>query len=279
MQFKEVVGTRRSVRFFEPWRPVEPEKVQAILEAVYQAPRLLETDFIRGVVVSRDDLGIEKLQSIKTPTTSAQLDMAPVYIFFFADLAELERVADGRNFCELLERRALTASHGWSREFIEQRAAPYLRSILDEADRAPLRFRRSEEEIVPTVSRTLLSLGRNAVGIAQAYGLLAAVDLGLAVQLTSFSHQQIFTAPETWITGLNAVMLVGYPGESQEAGGQRPREPFEEDFFELRFGHPFYREPAVVHKLTEARMVQEPAPFPWRFEELRGLAKKYGLPE
>jgi nitroreductase len=278
MEFKEVVGTRRSIRFFEPWRPVEKEKIHAILEAVHQAPLLLETDFLRGVVVSRDELGIEKLQSIKTPTTSAQLDMAPIYIFFFADLAELGCVADGRNFSRLFERGALTPSHGWGPEFIERQAAPYIRSILDDTDRAPLRYRPAAEgETIPTVSRALMSLARNAVGIAQAYGLLAAVDQGLAVQLTSFSHQLIFSVPETWIT--NAAMLVGYPGESLEAGGQRPREPFEEDFFEVRYGHPFYREPAVVQKLSDARMIQDPAPFPWRFEELRGLAKKYGLPE
>ncbi len=278
MEFKEAVGTRRSIRFFEPWRPVETEKIQAILEAVYQAPRMLETDFVRGVVVKRDDLGLEKLQAIKTPTTSAQLDMAPVYIFLFADLAALERVADGRNYCDLLERAALTASHGWSAQHIESRVAPYLRSIIDEADRVPIRFRSGENDVVPTVSRSHMALARHAVGIAHAYALLAAVDLGLSVQLTSFGHQQIFTVPETWTAGGN-VMLVGYPGESAEAGGQRPREAFEEDFFEMRFGHPFYREPGVVQELTRAGMFQEPAPFPWRFEEMRALAKKFGLPE
>jgi nitroreductase len=278
LEFKRVVGTRRSIRFFEPWRPVEKEKIQAILEAAYQAPRLMETDFIRAVVVYRDELGLEKLQSIKTPTTSAQLDMAPVYIFFFADVSELERVADGRNYCELVRRNALTSSHGWSEQYVEGKLAPYLRSIIDESDRTPLRWRRSADDNPPTVGRTHMSLARNAVGIAQAYALLAAVDQGLGVQLTSFSHAQIFDAPETWTAGGN-VMLVGYPGESVEAGGQRPREAFDEDFFELRYGNPFYREPAVVQKLTEAGVFQAPAPFPWRFEEMRALAKKYGLPE
>ena len=32
MEFKEVVGRRRSIRFFDPKKPVEREKIQTILE-------------------------------------------------------------------------------------------------------------------------------------------------------------------------------------------------------------------------------------------------------
>jgi nitroreductase len=35
MEFKEVIGRRRSIRYFQPWRPVEREKVQSILEAAH----------------------------------------------------------------------------------------------------------------------------------------------------------------------------------------------------------------------------------------------------
>jgi hypothetical protein len=33
MEFKEVIGRRRSMRYFVPYRPVEREKIQTILEA------------------------------------------------------------------------------------------------------------------------------------------------------------------------------------------------------------------------------------------------------
>jgi nitroreductase len=278
MEFKQVVGNRRSVRFFEPWRPVEREKIQRILEAVYRAPRLLETDFVRVVVVYRDELSEEQLESLKTPTTTAQLDMAPVYLFFFADLQEIERAADGRNYAELMERGVLTPSHGWTHERIRDVIAPYLRAIVESEDRAPLRYRVSEAgPVPPTVSRQVLALARNATGIAQAYALLAAVNLGLAVQLSALSAR-FLDVPETWLPN-GCPMFLGYAGESPEAGGQRPRGPFEEDFFELRYGHPFYREQAVVQRLTEAGMFQAPAPLPWRWDELRGLAAKYGLPD
>lgn len=34
MEFKKVIGIRRSIRYFDPDRPVEREKIQKILEAM-----------------------------------------------------------------------------------------------------------------------------------------------------------------------------------------------------------------------------------------------------
>jgi len=33
MDFKQVVGNRRTIRYFKSWQPVEPAKLQIILEA------------------------------------------------------------------------------------------------------------------------------------------------------------------------------------------------------------------------------------------------------
>ena len=72
---------------------------------------------------------------------------------------------------------------------------------------------------------------------------------------------------------------MGYPAESWEAGGQRPRPPFEELYFEGDVNTPFRRDPAVVERLKAAKMIQAPAPQPGRFEEIRRLAQELGLPE
>ena len=42
MEFKEVVGRRRSIRFFDPDRPVEREKIQVILETARLASRSMK---------------------------------------------------------------------------------------------------------------------------------------------------------------------------------------------------------------------------------------------
>lgn len=279
MEYKAVVGLRRSIRFFDPWREVEREKIQAILEAVYRAPRVLDVDFVRIVAVFRDRLLPEQLATLKTPTTTAQLDLAPVYLFFYADLDALERAASGDQYRQLMAAGVLNRSHGWTHDFVPEKATPYLRGLIDDPDRVPVGPPGADGE-PRTASREAMRLARTAIGIAQEYALLAAFDQGLAAQLSGVSPQiakSTLGIPDSWTS--SSPMLLGYHGESREAGGQRPREPFEEDFFELRYGNSFYREPAVVDQLRSAGMIQAPAPFPWRMDEVRGLARKFGLPD
>ncbi|MGH8973143.1 MAG: nitroreductase family protein, partial [Acidimicrobiia bacterium] len=66
MEFKQVIGNRRSIRYFEPDRPVEKEKIQVILEAVNRSSRAVNADFCKAIVVYRDDLDPEVLQQLKT---------------------------------------------------------------------------------------------------------------------------------------------------------------------------------------------------------------------
>ncbi len=275
MDFKEAVGWRRSIRYFQPWRPVEREKIQAILESARLVPKPLGVDFVRSLVVYRDDLSAEDLEALKTPTTTAQLDMAPIYIFWFADLDALSRAADGANLKALADVGALPASHGWSDEYVDDVVVPQVyRRILEDP----------EVISVPTpggepvnYSRSLMTMARTAVGIAHAHALLCAFDEGVGTQLTALNASRIMDIPSSWMPASG--MLVGYHAESWEAGGQRPREPFEDDFFEGRYGVPFHRDQAVVDELEKAGMIQPGAPLPWRRQEIRGLARMFGLPE
>ncbi len=280
MEFKEVVGLRRSIRLWIPWRPIEPEKMQAIVEAIYQSPRLLEVDFLKVAVLHRDQISEEDLEAMKTPTTTTQIELCPTYVFIYADVDALERATDGKNLEQLVEVGALNRSHGWTEEHIQSTIIPHVyRPLLDDEDQVPIAFGRGDEE-VRTVSRTVMTLARNQIGIAQAYGLLACVDQGLGVQLSGVGlgiPNRIMDIPESWVGA--SPMLVGYPAESPEAGGQRPREPFEEDYFDGHYGVPFHQDPAVVERLEQEQMIQEPAPLPWRRDELRRVARMFGLPE
>jgi len=53
--------------------------------------------------------------------------------------------------------------------------------------------------------------------------------------------------------------------------------PFGELFFEGVYGKPFEPDEAVDEELRREKMVQHPAPFPWREAELRYLMKGLGL--
>ena len=69
---------------------------------------------------------------------------------------------------------------------------------------------------------------------------------------------------------------IGYPLESADAGGQRPRLKFEKLFHKGTFGTPLASDPATVDMLKEKGLIQEQAPLPGRFEEIVGIAERHG---
>ena len=96
MEFKEVVGRRRSIRFFDPDKPVEREKIQTILETARLASCAVNAHWLRAIVVQRDELPKEKLKQLKTPVAALTLDLAPLHIYFFCDLGVVNRIKGSR---------------------------------------------------------------------------------------------------------------------------------------------------------------------------------------
>jgi nitroreductase len=261
MEFKQVLGRRRSIRYFQPWRPVEREKIQTILEAARIASCAVNASFLRAVVVERDKLPPGVLDNLKTPVSALNIELAPVHIYFYGDLQAIER-SRGATLKQLVDVGALNPSHGWSHKFVESVVFP---QILE-----PITKHR--ETHVQAVAADC--------GVAICQALLAAVDEGLGACLSAFNQgiaKEAFGVPDHYLPIF--VMLVGYPAESWEAGGQRPRPPLEELYWEGRYGTPFRRDPAVVARLEAAGMLQAPAPLPWRKAEVRALARMFGLPE
>src|SRR2546428_1950685 len=116
-------------------------------------------------------------------------------------------------------------------------------------------------------------------GGAAQNALLAAFDEGLGACLNTpnpMLTKQVFGVPEDWVSLW--VMLVGYPAESWEAGGQRPRPPFEELYFDGDVNTPFKRDATVVERLKAANMIQAPAPLAGRPAEIRTLAERFDFP-
>lgn len=261
MEFKEVIGRRRSIRYFVPYRPVEREKIQTILEAARLASCAVNATFLRAIVVQRDDLEPATLEALKTPVSALNLDLAPVHIYFYGDLHTLQE-SRGQTLKELIDVGALNPSHGWSHAFVDEVVWSQI--------------------IQPLTEDPVKLIGAVAVdcGIAICQALLAAFDEGLGACLSAFEPQRAkgaFGVPDHWLPIY--AMLLGYPAESWEAGGQRPRPPFGELYFEGRYGQPWRRDPQVVAQLKALRMLQEPAPLPWRREEIQTLARAFGLPE
>jgi hypothetical protein len=114
-----------------------------------------------------------------------------------------------------------------------------------------------------------------AVGTATA----AAVGLGVGTILIAFGRkpggvEKTFGLPPhyrfTW------GQAVGYPLESPDAGGQRPRLRYEKLFHDNAFGVPLQSDPATVEMLRHKGLIQEQAPLPGRLEEVVGIAERHG---
>lgn len=263
MEFKEVVGSRRSVRFFRPWRPVEREKIQVIFEAANRSSRSVNADYPRAVVVNRVDLDAETIDLLRNPTTTADLDLAPTYIFWYFDGNYMEGARD--RLKELVQFGALTPSHGWSEAYVDD--VVYAQVLKPLADTPEL----------------VMFMGAVETGIAICNAINAAVDEGLSTCMHAFAGpaveraKELFKIPDSWVPVW--LQLVGYSAEEKEAGGQRPRRPISVSYFEGSTDRPFEEDPAVTERLQRERLLQTPGPFPWRATEVRMLSRMFGLPE
>lgn len=262
MEFKEVIGTRRSIRWFNPWKPVEREKIQVILEAANRSSRAVNADYPRALVVHRKDLSEETLAVLHNPTTTVDLDLAPTYIFWFFDTNYLD---DARDYLkELVRHKALPPSHGWSEAYVDDVMWAQVFVPMRAGNAAAVMFQGAVE-----------------TGLAICNALNAAVDEGLGTCLHAMSGidklREVFHVPQSWAPVW--LQLLGYPLEEREAGGQRPRRPLSKSFFEGDCRTPFEADPAVTERLRAARMLQDPGPFPYRETEVRMLSRMFGLPE
>lgn len=260
MEYQELIGTRRSIRYFEPDKPVEMDKIQKILEACLIASCAVNAHWLKAVVVKRADVSADDLEKMKNPVQAVVIELASVHIYFYCDLAVVNEVR-GSRLKQLVDAGALNPTHGWSHKFVDEVVYPQILKPLTESAAYPI-------------------AAAFDCGVAACQGLLMAFDLGLGACLTAYVPEVVakYTLPPpTWIPLY--VLNVGYRAESKEAGGQRPRPPFEGQYFLGQSGKPFPRDPKVVEELRRSKMLQTPAPLSGRKEEVRGLARRLHLPE
>ncbi|MEM4658302.1 MAG: nitroreductase family protein [Candidatus Methanosuratincola sp.] len=251
----EAIGLRRSIRWYEPNKPVEKWKIQAMLEAARLAPSAGNFNGQRAIVCYRDeDPDIWEFISDWSQITT---QMAPVLVFWCYDLAGYD--VQGQSIHDLMRVGALDKAHGWEYDRVA-RLFP-LPGLLPDA-------------IIHRLAA--IDLG-NAIQNA----IITAVSLGLGTCLNGASGgarrnvKKYFNLPDTYV--FSWLMTVGYPAERMDGGGARPRPPFEKMFFERRVGNPFKRDERVVNLLKELKLLQPEAPLPGRLEEINTLTKRMGL--
>ena len=261
MELKEVIGRRRSMRFLRPYRPVEREKLQKMLEAARLASFWGNVQALGAVVIERATAPPRVLDALPTGTAIGgfQFRLAPVVIVWTLDWRRVDE--QGKRLHELVEAGAVGVNPEKSHEYLDSTLIPFFQAATESIRQGGL---------------TELDCGQ---GIAHA--TLVAFEEGLGTCLLGCPNdrklRRVLGLPE----GVKVLVLqtVGYPAEDPEAGGQRPRLPFETRFALNHHGTPFPRDPAVVEDLRRAKMICREAPVVYRRAELRWLQEQYGLSE
>ncbi len=255
MELRQAIGNRRSMRFLLPHKPVEREKIQRMLEAASLASFWGNVQALRAVVIERATAPKEVIDALPPGSAIAgfQLRLAPVLIVWYVDWGAL--AVQGDRLHELVEAGAVGVDKDESHRYLDESLIPFFQGGM---------------EAMKAGGMTEMDCGQ---GIAQA--TLMAFEQGLGTCLIGVpAHKKLkrlLALPED--TKVLAVQTVGYPAESPEAGGQRPRLDFETRYALNKCGQPFPRDPQVIEELKRDNMLQAPAPLPWRRAELDYLGK------
>ena len=261
MELREAIGRRRSMRFLRPYKPVEREKLQKMLEAARLASFWGNVQALSAVVIERASAPPEVVKALPTGTAIGgfQFRLAPVVIVWTLDWARVEE--QGKRLHELADAGALGINPEKTHAYMDETLIPFFQAAIEAIRQGGL---------------TEVDCGQ---GIAHA--TLMAFEEGLGTCLIGCPNdrklRRALGLPDT--VKVLVLQTVGYPAEDPEAGGQRPRLPFEQRFSLNRWGAPFPRDERVVEELVAARMIRPTAPLPYRRDELRWLQEQYGLSE
>jgi nitroreductase len=259
MELKQLIGRRRTIRFFLPFRPVEREKIQKMLEAARRASCVGNVMNVRGIVIWKDKASPELIKAITPPLGYQQMQTAPVFIFWYneTDAYQIDRWIGSME--GLADTRRIGTNVATTKAQIEKGLRPAFGAMWKQMSVAPLAFM--------------------DVGQAIAQATLVAYEEGLGSCLMSSPRLEavgkLLDLPESAVPV--CLQSVGYSAEQWEAGGQTVKPPIETMFFEMDHGTPFTSDPAVVEELTRDGMIMDPAPLAWREAELLYLMNGLGL--
>src|SRR5581483_104101 len=223
MELKEVIGRRRSMRYLRPYRVVEREKIQKMLEAARLASFWGNVKALGAVVIERATAPADVIAALPSGTAIGgfQLRMAPTVIVWTLDWQKVAQ--QGKRLHELADAGAVGVNAEKTHAYLESTLIPFFQAAT---------------ESIRNNGLTELDCGQ---GIAQA--TLVAYEEGLGTCLVGIPQERklrrALAIPDT--VKILVLQTVGYPAEDADAGGQRPRLPFDERFCLNRWGSAFPR--------------------------------------
>lgn len=258
MELKEVIGRRRSIRFLKPYKPVEPEKIQQMFEAARIASHWGNVQSLRGVAVYRDSAAKEVLDQVYAVVLGWQIKVAPVTIVWYLSTDAVDVQSD--RLREITRAGAMGFGGPKARmEALETKVIPMFDSLLEGFKQPGMNEIDCGQGIAQaTLMAFELGLGTCCLGTPNGPAILKAIGVEESARLL-------------------LLQTVGYPLEDWQAGGQRPRLPFEQLFHLNTRDTPFPRNQAVVDELKQSGFFTEAAPLPYRDDELEFMKHALGL--
>lgn len=260
MEVFEAMGTRRSFRFYKPWKEVEDWKIQKMLQAARYCSCQGNCNSTEAIVIDKRTYPPEKFEKIVecgSAFNEIHLRQAPIIVAWLINLDAWYKELI-QTFQVLFPARAITAAHGWTYKILTESTYPRLMSFPK--DRA--------EDLL-----------RVEAGQAIANAMLAATDLGLGCCLIATGRKpaefpKVLGTPENivpiWL------MTVGYAAEDP---GQRPRKRFDRLYHSNEYGTPLAEDQDVRKELEQEKLIQPMDPLPGREEELRHICRMFGFTE
>lgn len=254
----QTLGNRRSIRYFDPDREVERWKIETMLQAARFSSCQGNINATEAVVIQKDQCDVwDDIEDCVSGFNVQVINQASHLVLWLTNLnAWYGRAIDGISTVSLVG--AAAKYHGWNYDFSMTQTLPRLMSFPKDRTEMLLRFETGQAVanaitagVGLGVGNILIAFGRKPGGVEKALGLPA--------------HYRF-----TW------GHAVGYPLEDADAGGQRPRLKMEALFHENAFGTPFQSDPATVAMLTDKGLIQEQGPLPGRFEQIDGIAGRFG---
>jgi nitroreductase len=213
----------------------------------------------RAIVIWKDQASPELLKQITPPLGYQQMHTAPCFILWYHDKNAYEINKWVQDLHNLATTRRIGTDVEETQAEIEKRLRPVFGATWQMMAVAPLAFM--------------------DVGLSVCQALLTAYDEGLgACMMSSPRIEQVgklLNLPESAVP--IALMAVGYPAESWEAGGQTVKAPFDSLYHEMEYGKSFQQDPAINEELKAEGLIHPEAPLPWRDEELQYLETALGL--
>src|SRR3990172_5706476 len=140
MEVKRVLGRRRSIRYYLPFRPVEREKIQKMLEAARRSSCVGNVNCTRGIVIWKEKASEELIRAITPPLGYQQMHTAPCFIFWYQDTAAYQIDKWINDLKNLAEMRRIGDDPEETKAQIERGLRPAFAATWQQAAVSPLAF-------------------------------------------------------------------------------------------------------------------------------------------